>query len=61
MSALLLTPGVPLTHPAPHWSVDLDPLGDVVRDARLRHIAPEDKRSRVMKIADFIVLRHRRR
>ena len=24
---------------APHWSVDLDPLGDVVRDAALRHIA----------------------
>ncbi|MEQ1713898.1 MAG: UDP-N-acetylmuramoyl-L-alanine--D-glutamate ligase, partial [Hyphomicrobium sp.] len=22
-SALLLAPGVPLTHPAPHWSVDL--------------------------------------
>ena len=24
---------------APHWSVDLDPLGEVVRDAALRHIA----------------------
>ncbi len=24
---------------APHWSVDLDPLRDVVTDARLRHIA----------------------
>jgi thiamine transport system permease protein len=24
---------------APHWSVDLDPLGDVVADAALRHIA----------------------
>ena len=22
---------------APHWSVDLDPLGDVARDAALRH------------------------
>jgi UDP-N-acetylmuramoylalanine--D-glutamate ligase len=35
MSALLLTPGVPLTHPAPHWSVDLarkakvEVIGDV--------------------------------
>jgi thiamine transport system permease protein len=24
---------------APHWSVDLDPLGEVVRDAALRRIA----------------------
>jgi thiamine transport system permease protein len=24
---------------APHWSVDLDPLGDVISDAALRHIA----------------------
>ncbi|KAF0232311.1 MAG: UDP-N-acetylmuramoylalanine--D-glutamate [Beijerinckiaceae bacterium] len=29
MAALVLSPGVPLTHPAPHWSVDLARKADV--------------------------------
>src|SRR5712672_1759462 len=47
MSALLLTPGVPLTHPAPHWSVvlannaNVEVIGDVELFCRERRkIAP---------------------
>jgi UDP-N-acetylmuramoylalanine--D-glutamate ligase len=47
MSALLLTPGVPLTHPAPHWSVvlannaNVEVIGDVELFCRERRkLAP---------------------
>ena len=47
MSALLLAPGVPLTHPAPHWSVALannasvEVIGDVELFCRERRkLAP---------------------
>jgi UDP-N-acetylmuramoylalanine--D-glutamate ligase len=48
ISALVLAPGVPLTHPAPHWSVDLaraagiGVMGDIELFAReRRHRAPQ--------------------
>ncbi|MCA0399512.1 MAG: UDP-N-acetylmuramoyl-L-alanine--D-glutamate ligase [Proteobacteria bacterium] len=43
LSALILSPGVPLTHPKPHWSVDLaraagvEVIGDVELFCRERH------------------------
>ena len=47
LAALVLTPGVPLTHPAPHWSVDLaraagvEVIGDVELYCRERRkLAP---------------------
>lgn len=50
VAALILSPGVPLTHPAPHWSVDLakaagvEVIGDIelfVRERRaLRDVSP---------------------
>jgi UDP-N-acetylmuramoylalanine--D-glutamate ligase len=48
IAALVLTPGVPLTHPAPHWSVGLarnaavEIIGDIELFCRERHkMAPE--------------------
>jgi len=48
IAALLLAPGVPLTHPAPHWTVELarksgvEVIGDVELFCReRRHLAPE--------------------
>src|SRR5262249_4707056 len=48
MAALLLTPGVPLTHPAPHWSVGLarnaavEVIGDIELYCReRRRVAPQ--------------------
>jgi UDP-N-acetylmuramoylalanine--D-glutamate ligase len=48
IAALVLTPGVPLTHPAPHWSVGLarnaavEVIGDIELFCRERHkIAPQ--------------------
>jgi UDP-N-acetylmuramoylalanine--D-glutamate ligase len=48
MSALLLTPGVPLTHPAPHWSVvlannaNVEVIGDVELFCRERRKLASD-------------------
>jgi UDP-N-acetylmuramoylalanine--D-glutamate ligase len=48
MAALVLAPGVPLTHPAPHWSVDLakgagvEVIGDVELFARERRRLASD-------------------
>src|SRR4051812_47087052 len=48
--ALLLSPGVPLTHPKPHWTVDfaqsagVEILGDVELFARTVAAMPEWKR-----------------
>ena len=54
--ALLLSPGVPLTHPAPHWTVqaaraaNVEILGDVELFARTVNTAPEWRRPRVVAI-----------
>lgn len=46
LAALVLTPGVPLTHPTPHWSVDLaraagvEVIGDIELFVRERRQAP---------------------
>jgi UDP-N-acetylmuramoylalanine--D-glutamate ligase len=55
-AALVLSPGVPLTHPAPHWTVDkaraagVEVIGDVELFARAVAAAPEHKRPRVVAI-----------
>ena len=54
--ALLLSPGVPLTHPAPHWTVEkakeasVEILGDVELFARTVNAAPVQKRPKVCAI-----------
>jgi len=48
VSSLLLAPGVPLTHPKPHWTVDLaraagvEIIGDIELFARERRLAAPD-------------------
>src|SRR6201996_5827130 len=55
-SALMLSPGVPLTHPAPHWTVEkaraagVEIVGDVELFARAVNAAPEHKRPKVVAI-----------
>lgn len=55
-AALLLSPGVPLTHPAPHWTVErakaagVEILGDMELFARAVNAAPEHKRPKVVAI-----------
>ena len=55
-AALMLSPGVPLTHPAPHWTVDkarsasVEVLGDIELFARSVNAAPEHKRPKVVAI-----------
>jgi UDP-N-acetylmuramoylalanine--D-glutamate ligase len=54
--ALMLSPGVPLTHPAPHWTVEkakaagVEILGDIELFARTVNAAPENKRPKVAVI-----------
>ena len=54
--ALLLSPGVPLTHPRPHWTVEaaraakIDIIGDVEVFARTVNAAEEWKRPKVVAI-----------
>jgi UDP-N-acetylmuramoylalanine--D-glutamate ligase len=54
--ALLLSPGAPLTHPAPHWTVlkanqaGVEILGDVELFARAVNAAPAHKRPKVIAI-----------
>ena len=54
--ALMLSPGVPLTHPKPHWTVeraksaDVEILGDIELFARTVNEAPEHRRPRVVAI-----------
>ena len=54
--ALMLSPGVPLTHPAPHWTVEManaagvEILGDIELFARTVNAAPENKRPKVAVI-----------
>ncbi len=55
-AALLLSPGVPLTHPAPHWTVRMakaagvEVLGDIELFARTVNAAPSYKRPKVIAI-----------
>ncbi len=55
-AALMLSPGVPLTHPTPHWTVDraraegVEILGDIELFARAVNAAPEHKRPKVVAI-----------
>ncbi|RAK66439.1 UDP-N-acetylmuramoyl-L-alanine--D-glutamate ligase [Phenylobacterium kunshanense] len=54
--ALMLSPGVPLTHPKPHWTVEkaktagVEILGDIELFARTVNAAPEHKRPKVVAI-----------
>jgi UDP-N-acetylmuramoylalanine--D-glutamate ligase len=55
-AALVLAPGVPLTHPAPHWTVEMaraagvEVIGDIELFARTVNAAPEHKRPKVVAI-----------
>lgn len=55
-AALMLSPGVPLTHPAPHWTVEraqahgVEILGDIELFARTVNAAPDHKRPKVVAI-----------
>ena len=55
-AALLLSPGVPLTHPVPHWTVDkakasgVEILGDIELFARTVNAAVDHKRPKVAAI-----------
>ncbi len=54
--ALLLSPGVPLTHPEPHWTVQkaqavgVEIVGDVELFARTVNAAPQHKRPKIAAI-----------
>ena len=55
-AALVLSPGAPLTHPKPHWTVDraraanVPVIGDVELFARALTALPKDQRPRVVAI-----------
>ncbi|MDB5462359.1 MAG: murD [Phenylobacterium sp.] len=55
-AALMLSPGVPLTHPAPHWTVErareagVEILGDMELFARAVNAASEHRRPKVVAI-----------
>ncbi len=55
-AALMLSPGVPLTHPEPHWTVErakaagVEILGDIELFARTVNEAPEHKRPKIVAI-----------
>ncbi|MDO9429824.1 MAG: UDP-N-acetylmuramoyl-L-alanine--D-glutamate ligase [Phenylobacterium sp.] len=55
-AALMLSPGVPLTHPKPHWTVDKDKaagveiVGDIELFARTVNAAPAHKRPKIVAI-----------
>jgi UDP-N-acetylmuramoylalanine--D-glutamate ligase len=55
-AALMLSPGVPLTHPAPHWTVErareagVEILGDMELFARTVNAAPEHRRPKIVAI-----------
>ncbi len=55
-SALVLSPGVPLTHPKPHWTVEkakaagVEIVGDIELFARTVNAAPDYKRPKVIAI-----------
>ncbi len=55
-AALMLSPGVPLTHPKPHWTVEMaqaagvEVLGDIELFARTVNAAPPHKRPKIALI-----------
>jgi UDP-N-acetylmuramoylalanine--D-glutamate ligase len=55
-AALMLSPGVPLTHPAPHWTVDkahaagVEIVGDMELFARTVNAASEHRRPKIVAI-----------
>src|SRR5579862_3985037 len=55
-AALMLAPGVPLTHPAPHWTVEraraagVEVLGDIELFARTVAAAPAHKRPKIVGV-----------
>jgi UDP-N-acetylmuramoylalanine--D-glutamate ligase len=55
-AALVLSPGAPLTHPTPHWTVDkaheagIEIIGDIELFARALAALPEGQRPRVVAI-----------
>ncbi len=55
-AALMLSPGVPLTHPAPHWTVEkakaagVEIVGDIELFARTVNAAPEHKRPKIVAV-----------
>jgi len=55
-AAIMLSPGVPLTHPRPHWTVEkaraagVEILGDIELFARTVNAAPEHKRPKIVAI-----------
>src|SRR5438128_8411654 len=56
LDALMLSPGVPLTHPEPHWVVEkardagVEIVGDIELFARTVAAAPEHKRPMIVAI-----------
>src|SRR5580698_9953656 len=56
LRALVLSPGVPLTHPAPHWTVEraraagVEIMGDIELFARAVAAAPAHKRPQIVAI-----------
>src|SRR5579863_2621959 len=56
LSALMLSPGVPLTHPKPHWTVEkaraagVEILGDIELFARTVAASPAHKRPKIVAI-----------
>lgn len=56
LSALMLSPGVPLTHPEPHWTVEkaraqgVEVVGDIELFARTVNAAPLHKKPKVVVI-----------
>ncbi len=54
--ALMQSPGVPLTHPEPHWTVTkakaagVEVLGDIELFARTVNVAPDHKRPKIVAI-----------
>ncbi|HEV2533174.1 UDP-N-acetylmuramoyl-L-alanine--D-glutamate ligase [Phenylobacterium sp.] len=55
-AAIMLSPGVPLTHPEPHWTVveareaGVEIVGDIELFARTVNAAPEHKRPKIVAI-----------
>ena len=55
-AALVLSPGAPLTHPKPHWTVEraqaagVPVIGDIELFARAIAVAPEGRRPRVVAV-----------
>jgi UDP-N-acetylmuramoylalanine--D-glutamate ligase len=56
LDALMLSPGVPLTHPGPHWTVEkaraagVEIVGDIELFARTVAAAPEHKRPKIVAV-----------